>query len=400
MISASTIGLLQGAPRIPIGRLCSLQNGRAFKPTEWVDAGTPIIRIQNLNDSSKDFNYYSGDLPERFRVRHGDVLLSWSGTPGTSFGCFRWKGPDGWLNQHIFNVRLNPEIIQPDYFVLHVNAILSELIGKAHGGVGLRHITKGQLDKIELSVPSFEVQSRIVDLLSRAENIVRMRREAEQKAKEIIPALFLDMFGDPATNPKGWAQSSLGEVIEQFRYGSSQKSSANGDPVLRIPNVVGGNIDVGNLKFIDASDSDRTRYALARGDILFVRTNGNPDYVGRCAVFEPPTDQRWLYASYLIRGRPVPDAIDPQFLQVQLSSVEGRRRLRERARTAAGQYNINVEGLRSVPIVLPPIDLQCAFSGLVRRAKELAAGSASASAIATASFQSLLSGVFSERRAT
>lgn len=194
MISASNIGLLQGAPRIPIGRLCSLQNGRAFKQTEWVDAGTPIIRIQNLNDSSKDFNYYSGDLPERFRVRRGDVLLSWSGTPGTSFGCFRWKGPDGWLNQHIFNVRLNPELIQPDYFVLHVNAILSELIGKAHGGVGLRHITKSQLDKIELSVPSLDVQSRIVDLLSRAENIVRMRREALDMASRAFRSILAEVF--------------------------------------------------------------------------------------------------------------------------------------------------------------------------------------------------------------
>ena len=285
------------------------------------------------------------------------------------------------------------------YFAVRSPTFINGLCGLVSGAL-YPAVTESQVLSQRIPVPPVEEQRRIVDRLSRAENIVRMRREAEQKAKEIIPALFLDMFGDPATNPKGWAQSSLGEVIEQFRYGSSQKSSANGDPVLRIPNVVGGNIDVGNLKFIDASDSDRTRYALARGDILFVRTNGNPDYVGRCAVFEPPTDQRWLYASYLIRGRPVPDAIDPQFLQVQLSSVEGRRRLRERARTAAGQYNINVEGLRSVPIVLPPIDLQCAFSGLVRRAKELAAGSASASAIATASFQSLLSGVFSERRAT
>jgi len=302
------------------------------------------------------------------------------------------------INQDVKGLTPRADIL-PEYLYWF---LLSKAPDIERMGVGatVKGVTLQDVRAIQIPIPEKRRQQEVIDLLSRAENIVRMRREAEQKAKEIIPALFLDMFGDPATNPKGWAQSSLGEVIEQFRYGSSQKSSANGDPVLRIPNVVGGNIDVGNLKFIDASDSDRTRYALARGDILFVRTNGNPDYVGRCAVFEPPTDQRWLYASYLIRGRPVPDAIDPQFLQVQLSSVEGRRRLRERARTAAGQYNINVEGLRSVPILLPPIDLQCAFSGLVRRAKELAAGSASASAIATASFQSFLSGVFSERRTT
>jgi len=250
------------------------------------------------------------------------------------------------------------------------------------------------LRELRVPVPPLPEQHRIVDLLSRAENIVRMRREAEQKAKEIIPALFLDMFGDPGTNPKGWAESSLGQVTAEFRYGSSQKSSANGDPVLRIPNVVGGNVDIRDLKFLNASDSDRGRYSLMSGDILFVRTNGNPDYVGRCAVFEPPDDRRWLYASYLIRGRPLSDVVDSQFLQEQLSSIEGRRRLRERARTAAGQYNINVAGLRSIPIVLPPLDRQHMFAALVRRVRELSAGSATASTVADATFQSLLTGVF------
>ena len=250
--------------------------------------------------------------------------------------------------------------------------------------------------RLRVKVPSLSQQRRIVDLLSRAENIVRMRREAEKKAKEIIPALFLDMFGDPATNPKGWREASLGQVIAEFRYGSSQKSSAHGDPVLRIPNVVEGNVDIRDLKFLSASDSDRRRYSLASGDILFVRTNGNPDYVGRCAVFEPPTDQCWLYASYLIRGRPLLDAIDPQFMQVQLSSVEGRRRLRARARTAAGQYNINVEGLRSTRIILPPLDRQHMFSGLVRQTKEILARSATASAVTDTTFHSLLGTVFRE----
>jgi type I restriction enzyme S subunit len=269
-----------------------------------------------------------------------------------------------------------------------------EAISQKVAGARMPRADMSFVMSLPIPILALKEQQRIVDLLSRSENIVRMRREAEQKAKEIIPALFLDMFGDPATNPKGWTESSLGQVTAEFRYGSSQKSSANGDPVLRIPNVVGGNVDIRDLKFLTASDSDRSRYSLTSGDILFVRTNGNPDYVGRCAVFEPPDDRRWLYASYLIRGRPLSDVVDSQFLQEQLSSIEGRRRLRERARTAAGQYNINVAGLRSIPIVLPPLDRQHMFAALVRRVRELSAGSATASTVADATFQSLLTGVF------
>lgn len=142
----------KGWPTRRLDAVCSLVNGRAFKPDEWEEEGLPIIRIQNLNDTAKPFNYTTQSLPERFRVRPGDILFSWSGTPGTSFGCFRWSGPEGWLNQHIFNVRLNGAL-EGDYFIAHVNLKLVELIAKAHGGVGLQHVTKGMVDETMLMSP-------------------------------------------------------------------------------------------------------------------------------------------------------------------------------------------------------------------------------------------------------
>jgi type I restriction enzyme S subunit len=142
----------KGWPTKRLDAVCSLVNGRAFKPEEWEEEGLPIIRIQNLNDAAKPFNYTTQSWPERFRVRPDDILFSWSGTPGTSFGCFRWSGPEGWLNQHIFNVRLNGTL-EGDYFIAHVNSKLAELIAKAHGGVGLQHVTKGMVDETLLMIP-------------------------------------------------------------------------------------------------------------------------------------------------------------------------------------------------------------------------------------------------------
>jgi restriction endonuclease S subunit len=144
----------------PVKRLdstCALVNGRAFKPEEWEEAGMPIIRIQNLNDTKKSFNYTAKEIPEKFRVRRGDTLFSWSGTPGTSFGCFRWGGPEGWLNQHIFNVRLNGTL-HSEFFIVQVNLKIGELIAKAHGGVGLQHVTKGMVDETMLMIPPLDLQ--------------------------------------------------------------------------------------------------------------------------------------------------------------------------------------------------------------------------------------------------
>lgn len=222
---------------------------------------------------------------------------------------------------------------------------------------------------LELDLLPLNEQRRIVDTLSRAEGIMRLQRQAAEKAHEIIPALFLDMFGDPATNPKGWSFVKLGDAISEFRYGTSVKGTGDGYPVLRIPNVIRGELDLAGLKFVSLSRSEFDRLRLAEADLLFVRTNGNPDYVGRCAAVEfaqlGKTSfevNRFVYASYLIRGRPIPDKVNAVYLVNYLHTQFGRRELLRRARTSAGQYNINVEGLTSVPLVLPPLRLQQAFT--------------------------------------
>jgi type I restriction enzyme S subunit len=389
------LDLLRDADRVPIRNLCTLQNGRAFKPTEWSDSGTPIIRIQNLNDPTKPFNYYSGELPERFRVRNGDVLLSWSGTPGTSFGCFRWSGVDGWLNQHIFNVRLDENRVLPDYFVLHVNAILDELIGKAHGGVGLRHITKGQLDQIELSIPSLEKQYCVVDLLARAENIVRMRREAEQKAKEIIPALFLDMFGDPATNPKGWDFLPLGMTGAQIRYGIGQPlpQIENGTPFLRATNVKRGRISREGLMYIDPSANPLVRNPpLSASDILVVRSGAytgdiaqvGEEFVGAIAgydlVVSPGKDQTAEFvATYLLLP------------QVQRDHIRGNT-------IRAAQPHLNARQLGEIPVPMPPLSIQEKYKIQHSRVRQLEKAMAVATLLSEVTFQSMLAGVFGESR--
>jgi type I restriction enzyme S subunit len=217
-------------------------------------------------------------------------------------------------------------------------------------------------------LPSLAEQQRIVDILDRAAAIQRLRRAAEEKAREIIPALFVDMFGDPATNPKGWPVGTLAAAVDEFRYGTSVKSGATGVPVLRIPNVIGEALDTKEIKFVQLSPAELTRLTLADGDLLFVRTNGNPDYVGRSAIYSDKqmvdagyAPNASVYASYLIRAR-LNRSVCPAFIQAQLSSAEGRRYFRERSRTSAGQYNINTESLGTIPLMLPPLSLQLAFA--------------------------------------
>ncbi len=145
-----------------IGNLMELINGRAFKPTEWALKGYPIIRIQNLNDRNAPFNYCNFDVEKKFYVKDNDLLIGWSGTPGTSFGAFIWDRGDAVLNQHIFKAEQYHKLVLAEYLKLAINSSLNEMIARAHGGVGLQHITKGKFEQIPLPIPPVSEQKRIV----------------------------------------------------------------------------------------------------------------------------------------------------------------------------------------------------------------------------------------------
>lgn len=148
-----------------IGVLCNLINGKAFKPTDWVNQGLPIVRIQNLNNPDARFNHFNSNVQEKFLIDKGQLLFAWSGTPGTSFGAHIWNGGKAVLNQHIFKVNIDESSIDKDFFKYAINQKLGELISKAHGGVGLRHVTKGKFEKTNIHFPPLNEQKRISEKL-------------------------------------------------------------------------------------------------------------------------------------------------------------------------------------------------------------------------------------------
>lgn len=156
------------ANSVLIGEAVELINGRAFKPTDWTVSGLPIIRIQNLNDPKAPYNHFDGSYDKKNYVKKGELLFSWSGTPGTSFGAFIWDREPGLLNQHIFRV-LPKKDYDLKFLRFALNAQLDEIISKAHGGVGLQHITKSELEKISIPYPSREQQAVFSNFVARVD---------------------------------------------------------------------------------------------------------------------------------------------------------------------------------------------------------------------------------------
>lgn len=197
--------------------------------------------------------------------------------------------------------------------------------------------------------------------------------------------------------PRAWSVIALGDLLEDLRYGTSAKCTSDRQSVavLRIPNIVRDTTEDVEMKWADLPPAELKRLRLMAGDVVLVRTNGNPNYVGRSTVFSHESGV-WAFASYLIRARCKRERLLPEYLHAFLSSHRGRRELVGGIRTSAGNYNLNTGTIRTTRIPLPDPNEQGAIIGALRsieqRVGEAEAHLFGLSQLKTALSQALLTG--------
>ncbi|MCY3968489.1 MAG: restriction endonuclease subunit S [Acidobacteria bacterium] len=356
-----------------VGSLCRLVNGRAFRPSDWSSQGLPIVRIQNLNDETRPFNFFNGNVDEKHLIDSGDVLLSWSGTPGTSFGCFVWSRGRAVLNQHIFRVTVDTDRMLKEFFAHALNSRLDEMISLSHGGVGLRHITKKKLERIGLPVPPLTVQRTIVDVigecLERVEEIRKLRSESLRQASSLEGAVFADFVSGHVRRTKNTPVVPLARILLRTQYGTSSRAntSREGVPILRMGNIRDGHLDLADLKHIRLPVREIKKYILSDGDILFNRTNSLA-LVGKAATFTGLGGD-WVFASYLIRLEVDRSRALPEYVTAVINSRIGRRFVHRSARRAIGMVNVNARQIRRMELPLPSVAEQQSLVERLREAK-------------------------------
>lgn len=230
---------------------------------------------------------------------------------------------------------------------------------------------KTEVEKILIPLPPLSEQRRIVEILDQADALRKKRVEANAKVEHILPALFYMMFGDPATNSKGWKKNSLGDVIFETQYGTSVRADAeaNGIAVIRMNNIDSkGYLDLTDLKYAPLSMEDQQHYGLEPGDLLFNRTNSK-ELVGKTGLWQGQL--KAVAASYLIKFRVNLAQVCPEFIWAYMNSSYIKQMLFNKCRHAIGMANINAKELRSLPLIVPPLPLQKAFVSRLTRTNTL-----------------------------
>ena len=253
-----------------LGDIATYINGYAFKPEDRGSTGLPIIRIQDLTGNAYDLGFYDGKYPEKIEINDGDVLISWS----ASLGVYIWNRGKGLLNQHIFKVVFDKGEVNKQYFVFTVKHKLKEMELKMHGAT-MKHIVKKDFDNTVIPFPTVEKQADIAHILSKMESIVEFRQQELQQLDNLIKARFVEMFGDPATNPMRWSETTIGDECFYIKDGHKSLPDIGkengGHPFISVRNIVNGYIDFSTARYI--SDED---YANAikkchpeKGDMLY-----------------------------------------------------------------------------------------------------------------------------------
>lgn len=254
------------------------------------------------------------------------------------------------------------------YYLQHEKPRLERLAS----GSTFREFSRQSMKALEVLVPPLTEQRAIAAILDSIDEAIERAEEVIAATDALRQALLQDLLtrGVPGwhkewkhvpgigTIPADWQVVRLGEVTEEFRYGTSVLSTTEpvGAPVLRIPNIVQGRLDLSDLKYACLPRGEAAITRLKEGDVLVVRTNGNPKLCGRSWVVNGLIGE-WHFASYLIRIRVNPRLL-PEYLGLYMHSSCGRRQLTGNIRTSAGNYNLSASGLADMEVAVPSLQEQ------------------------------------------
>ncbi|MBD1890519.1 restriction endonuclease subunit S [Coleofasciculus sp. FACHB-SPT9] len=339
---------------------------------KYVRQGIPLITSKNLTRGFIDFSdvFFISEadhehIKKRSKVDKGDIIMPMIGTIGNPVIVDTDK-EFSIKNVALFKFK-NSSVFSPFfYYLLQSPLIVNQLAADAQG-VTQQFVSLGNLRDLQIPLPLLAEQKLIAAIAQKADRLRRTRRYALQLSDTYLQSVFLEMFGEPVTNSKGWDIEPLENKISFLTSGSrgwAQYYSTKGDRFLRIQNVGSNELLLDDLAYVQAPETAEGRRTLVKsGDILLSITAD----LGRTAVIPPNFPKAYInqhLALLRLKG------INPIFLSAYLSSPGGKAQIDALDREGV-KSGLNFDDIRSLKIIVPPFPLQEKFAQIVQKFERL-----------------------------
>lgn len=342
---------------IKLGDVATYINGYAFKPEDRGEEGLQIIRIQDLTGNSYDLGFYNGKYPKKIEINDGDVLISWS----ASLGVYVWNGGKALLNQHIFKVKFDKVDIDKSYFVYAVRYKLNDMGKKTHGAT-MKHIVKRDFDATEIPYPPLKKQIEIAINLDKVLMVIKERKRELKLLDELIKARFVEMFGDPRSNPFGFEKKRLKDTCKVITGNTPSRAIEEyyGDYIewIKTDNIVSGILNPTQATESLSEKGMNVGRTVEKDSILMACIAGSIASIGRVCI----TDRTVAFNQQI--NAVVPEQYNILFLYVLFHMSKDY---------LVEDINMALKGILSKSkleekeFIIPPMDLQEQFSDFVKQ---------------------------------
>ncbi len=372
--------------------------GKEDASSEPLPGYVPILRAGNITDTGLVYDDLVFVPQERVsskqKIRKGDVIIAASsgsldvvGKAAPAISDF-----DGSFGAFCKVLRPNSKV-NPDFFAhFFKTRNYRRRVSSLAAGANINNLRNEHLDDMQIPLPPFAEQRRIAEVLDKAEALRAKRRAALAQLESLTQSLFLDLFGDPVANSKGWLDSKMLGDVADIVSGITKGRKVNVEalrevPYLAVVNVQDKSLNLESLKMIEATAREIDRYKLIKNDLLLTE-GGDPDKLGRGTLWNNEL-QECIHQNHIFRVRLTAPDINPLFLNWLVGSQRGKKYFLRSAKQTTGIASINMTQLRGFPLLIPPIDLQREFARRLAAVEKLKTAQCAALAELDALFASL-----------
>ncbi|MBO0697673.1 MAG: restriction endonuclease subunit S [Zavarzinella sp.] len=376
-----------------------------FACGEHLPTGVVQLRMNNVSVSGGlDWSALrrvpaSDSQLKKHSLASGDVVFNHTNSPelvGKTALFTGFREPVLYSN-HFLRLRVDKEVLHPRYLALWLNfqwknRVFEKLCTQ---WVNQAAVRRDDLLELEILLPDPTEQQRIAAILERADRLRGLRRFGLETTDQVLQSAFSNMF-DGSGAGSSWPVVELEEVAEVqggITLNSRRQQMPLQKPYLRVANVQAGVLDLREVRLVGLTEDEFRKTRLERGDLLLVEGNGNPNEVGRGAIWEAAVPE-CVHQNHLIRVRCQAERVLPEFLLALVNGRHGREYFLRVGKTTSGLFTISTSVVNSMPIPLPPLALQGRFRTLAKGVVNLRATHREALRQADHLFQALLQRAF------